>query len=252
MSHDDHGTDETDAGDLGETGDVADTVADDDLRARLHALDPAASLPLADPARVARLLEDAMSDDLDPDLPETRQTGFHDRSRLTWLVTAAALVLIAGVGAFALIDRGDDDVPAAGAGSSESPLDPSSGAGATSSPDTGDTTVLSAPAGVGSGRCAVPSAEVLSRQTVAFDGTVTDISDGLVTLTPTMFYAGEPAAEVQVQAPPQVLRDLILAVDFEVGQRYLVSAVEGEVSVCGYSAPWSPELEQLYVEAFAG
>ncbi len=250
MSHDD-GTDGTDGTD-GFDG-FEDTAADHDLRDRLQALDPAATLPKADPAWVDRLLEDAMSDDLDPDLPETRQTGFHDRSRLTWVVTAAALVLIAGVGVFVLLDRGDDDVPAAGAGSSESPLDPDSGAGsATSSPDTGDTTVLTAAAGVGSGRCAVPSAEVLSRQTVAFDGRVTDISDGLVTLTPTMFYAGEPAAEVQVQAPPQVLRDLILAVDFEVGQRYLVSAVEGEVSVCGYSAPWSPELEQLYVDAFAG
>ena len=228
-----------------------DTVEDRALRDRLLRLDPAAPLPTADPAWVARLLEDAMSDDLDLDVPETRQTGVHDRSRLTWLVTAAAVLLIAGVGGFVLVDRGDDDVPSAGSssgGSGQTGADPDGG----TSPDTGDTTVLSAPAGVGNGRCAVPSADVLARQTLAFDGTVTSMSDGLVTLEPTTFYTGEPTAEVQVQAPEQVLRDLILAVSFEEGQRYLVSAVEGQVSVCGYSAPWSPELEQLYRDAFPG
>ena len=227
-----------------------DTAEDRALRERLHRLDPAAPLPTADPAWVAGLLEDAMSDDLDLDVPETRQTGVHDRSRLTWLVTAAAVLLIAGVGGFVLVDRGDDDVPSAGSsdGSGQAGSDPDGG----TSPDTGETTVLSAPAGVGNGRCAVPSADVLSRQTLAFDGTVTSISAGLVTLEPTTFYAGEATAEVQVQAPQQVLRDLILAVSFEEDQRYLVSAVEGQVSVCGYSAPWSPELEQLYRDAFPG
>ena len=36
---------------------------DDELLARLRAADPAASLPPADPSRVARLLEDTMSHD---------------------------------------------------------------------------------------------------------------------------------------------------------------------------------------------
>ena len=71
-------------------------------RARLRALDPAASLPPADPDWVARLLEDTMSHDVDTPLThESRETGTHDRSPLTWLVAAAAILVIAGVGVFA-------------------------------------------------------------------------------------------------------------------------------------------------------
>ncbi len=210
---------------------------DQDLRKQLRALDPAASLRPADPTGVARLVEDIVSDHLETDLPETRETGVHERSPFTWLVAAAAVLLIAGVGAFFLIDRGTDDVPV---------TDPGEGAG-----EAPTVTTLSAPAGVGVGRCAVPSAEILARQPLAFDGVVGGITDGVVTLTPTMFYAGEPTDLVRVAAPPEVLQELILSVKFEVGQRYLVSAAAGQVSVCGYSGPWSPDLEQLYVEAFA-
>jgi hypothetical protein len=214
---------------------------DDDLQLRdqLRALDPAASLPPADPAWVARLLEDTMSDDLDTHLPETRATGVHERSRLTWLVAAAAVLLIAGVSTFALLQRGtDDDVPAAGP--SGEPADPAT------------VTSLSAPADASSAKCAVPTADIMGQQDLAFDGVVDDISAGMVTLTPTMFYAGEPTDIVRVEAPPEALEGLLLAVQFEVGQRYLVSAAGGQVSVCGYSGAWSPGLEQLFVEAFPG
>jgi hypothetical protein len=214
-------------------------VSDDeqDLREQLRALDPAASLRPADPAGVARLLEDAMSDHHDSEHPETRATGVHERSRLTWLVAAAAVLLIAGVGAFVLIDRGADDVPVADPdGSSDAPT----------------VTTLAAPPGAGAGRCAVPTAAILAQQELAFDGVVEAITDGVVTLTPTMFYAGEPTDVVQVEAPPEALQLLILSVEFEVGQRYLVSANEGQVGVCGFSGPWSPRLEQLFVEAFPG
>ncbi len=215
------------------------TDDDDQLRDQLRALDPAASLPPAEPAWVARLLEDTMSDDLDTDIPETRQTGVHERSRLTWLVAAAAVLLIAGVSAFALIQRAtDDDVPAAGP--SGEPADPTT------------VTSLSVPADAGSAKCAVPSAEILAQQGLAFDGVVDGVTDGMVTLTPTMFYAGEPTDIVRVEAPPEALEGLLLSVQFEVGERYLVSAADGQVSICGYSGAWSPDLEQLFVEAFPG
>lgn len=253
--HDTPTTHDTDEDTHDDTHD--DTDEDLSLRARLGRIDPAAALAPADPAQVARLVTDARTDHLDLDVPETRQTGVHDRSRLTWLVAAAAVLLIAGVGALVLLGGDDDEVPVASPGSADTGTvadgeDSGDDPGSDPTQATGEVTVLSAPAGVGSGRCAVPSAEVLSRQTLAFDGTVTDISDGLVTLEPTTFYAGEPTEEVQLQAPQQVLRELILAVSFEEGERYLVSAVEGEVSVCGYSAPWSPELERLYRDAFPG
>jgi hypothetical protein len=212
--------------------------SDQQLRDQLRALDPAASLPPAEPAWVARLLEDTMSDDLDYDMPETRATGVHERSRLTWLVAAAAVILIAGVSAFVPIERGTDDVPAAGP--SGTPADPTT------------VTSLAVPSDAGTAKCAVPSADILAQQGVAFDGVVDEISDGMVTLTPTMFYAGDPTDIVRVEAPPAALEGLLLSVQFEVGQRYLVSAADGQVSLCGYSGAWTPELEQLYVEAFPG
>ena len=67
--------------------------SDDELLARLRAVDPASSLPAADPDRVARLLEDTMDNDL---LTESRETGARNRGPLTWLVAAAAALIIAG------------------------------------------------------------------------------------------------------------------------------------------------------------
>ena len=91
--------------------DEPDVDDDADLRARLREADPAASLPPADPAGVDRLLEDAMTHD---ELGESRADGTRGRSRLTWLVAAAAAVVIVGVGLFVLT-RGDEqaDRPAA-------------------------------------------------------------------------------------------------------------------------------------------
>ncbi|GAA4673792.1 hypothetical protein [Nocardioides nanhaiensis] len=225
------------------------------LRERLRRLDPAAGLEPTPELTVARLLAQAREDQL-ADLPETRQTGVHDRSRLTWLVAAAALVLIAGVGAVVLLDRDGGSTPAAAPTSDpstdvQSPVPGGSEPEGTGTP-TGRATVLGVPAGVGSARCAVPAAEVLSRQTLAFDAVVSEVQDGLVTLTPSMFFAGEPTTQVEVQAPPEVLQQLLLAVDFQEGERYLVAATGGEVAVCGYTGAWTPDLEQLYLEAFPG
>src|SRR3954447_6635363 len=78
------------------------------LRARLRGADPAASLPPADPTRVARLLEDVMSTEL---TTESRETGTRNRGPLTWLVAAAAVLVIVGVAPFALL-RHDAGPPA--------------------------------------------------------------------------------------------------------------------------------------------
>ncbi|GAA2137089.1 hypothetical protein GCM10009844_03830 [Nocardioides koreensis] len=208
---------------------------DGELRDRLRAADPAASLPPADPSRVARLLEDTMNSSTEDEVltTESRETGTHGRSPLTWLVAAAAIVLIAGVALFGLLrhDSGNDKVPAAGGSPS--------------------VTELQAPGPASyQARCMVPTAETISRQTVAFDGTVTGIAGGLVTLRPTHFYAGEATELVKVEAPTADLRALIQAVEFEDGKRYLVSATDGEVSICGLSAPWSQRLAGLYAQAF--
>ena len=80
---------------------------DPELRDRLRAADPASSLPPADPTRVARLLEDTMNSSTEDDVltTESRETGTHGRSPLTWLVAAAAVVLIAGVALFGFLNH---------------------------------------------------------------------------------------------------------------------------------------------------
>jgi hypothetical protein len=202
-----------------------------ELRDRLRAADPASSLPPADPDGAARLLEDVMSTEL---TTENRETGTRNRGPLTWLVAAAAVLIIAGVGVFAVLNHDDD--PAA----------------PPTAQHAGTVTELSAPAPAAySARCLVPTAETLSGQELAFDGTVTTIADGVVTLQVSHWYAGDPTDLVRVQAPADVLQRLVGAVDFEDGGRYLVSATGGRVTVCGFSAPYSADLAAMYDQAFS-
>ena len=59
-----------------------------------------------------------------------------------------------------------------------------------------------------------------------------------------------PADQVTVDAPPTDMQALMQAADFRAGQRYLVSANDGFVTVCGFTAPYSDDLAALYAEAF--
>lgn len=204
----------------------------DELRDQLRAVDPAASLPPADPAGVARLLEDVMSTEL---TTENRATGTRGRGPLTWLVAAAAVLIIAGVGVFAVLGHDDD----------------------TAAPPTAERTLtvtqLNAPSAAAyAAKCMVPNADVIGQQSVAFEGTVTTVADGMVTLSVDHWYAGGSTDLVRVQAPPADLQQLISAVSFEQGGRYLVSATDGRVTVCGMSAPYSSDLAALYQQAFPG
>ena len=209
----------------------------DELRARLRAADPASSLPRSDPDRVARLLEDTMSQS---DSPESRAAGARQRSPLTWLVAAAAVVIIAGVGVFVMMNRTEDP------GSSVAGSEPTDSASAS------DTTELRAPgAEATSGRCLPPTADLLAQADVAFEGTVEQVDDSLVTLRTTRWYTGEPTDLVTVQGPSEELQQLLVAVDFQDGGRYLVAASDrGQVMVCGFSSDFSPRLQRLYDQAF--
>lgn len=199
---------------------------DPQLRERLRSADPAASLAPADPDRVARLLEATMEDTAH----DTREPN--RRGPLTWLVAAAAVLVIGGVALVATLGDGDTDAPTA---AEEGPR----------------VTTLAAPAAV-DGRCVMPSAEALALQPTAFLGTVEEVADDTVTLSVDDTYAGEEADEVRVEAPSEDLRLLIGAVDFREGEQYLVSATDGTVTVCGFSGPATPRLQSMYDEAFGG
>jgi hypothetical protein len=209
----------------------------DELRDRLRAVDPAASLPRPDPDRVARLLEETMSNTV---TTEPRTDDARHRNPLAWLVAAAAVVIIAGVGAFVLMNGSDD------------PGAPVAGSDPTSSTNKDSVTELRAPgADATAGRCLPVTAAGLEGASVAFDGTVEEIKDGLVTLRATHWYAGDPTDLVTVQAPSEDLQALLVAVDFQDGERYLVAATGDEqLMVCGFSAPFSQRLAGVYEQAF--
>ena len=212
---------------------------EDELRRRLGAIDPAARLTPAPPEELARLLEDAMSN-TDPN-PQHRPEAPRRRSPLVWLAAAAAVAVVAGA-SFAALRSGDDDVqpPSAQAPTSQSPAT-----------DPGSTTALVA-SDPGNAKCMVPNVQVLRGNTLAFDGTVTSIDGDQVTLTPATWFKGTPTETVTVTAPSKQLQELLVAVDFQLDGRYLVTAFQDTVTLCGFSAAYSEDLEKLYQDAYAG
>jgi hypothetical protein len=78
----------------------------------------------------------------------------------------------------------------------------------------------------------------------ALAGTVVSIDDVHVVLDVDHWYAGGDADRVILNASDQNVA--LDGVEFVVGDRYLVSAADEVVMVCGVSGPATPELEQLY------
>jgi hypothetical protein len=103
------------------------------------------------------------------------------------------------------------------------------------------------------GKCAAPNADTLASFDTAFAGTVTSLEEGTATLDVEEWYAGGDGSDaVTVTTPSNSLQDLLMAVDFQEGKSYLVSATDGRVTLCGFTAEQNPELQALYDEAFAG
>lgn len=149
--------------------------------------------------------------------------------RLPLLAAAAVLVVAGVVGAIAL--TGGDD-PA-----SSPPL-------ALSVPDAGGAALSS---------CLAFDPAVLAGMELAFDGTAVAVEPGTVTLEVTRWYQGGTAETVALSVPGG--GDAFVNIDgvaFEQGERYLISASDGTVNFCGFSGPWSPELEAGFQQAFGG
>ena len=123
--------------------------------------------------------------------------------------------------------------------------------------DTGDaattteptTLELTVPAAT-TGRCMPPNVDNLKAQDTAFEGVVTAVADGTATLDVTESLKGADVDTATVAAPSADLQALLIAVDFQQGQTYLVSSLDGEVSVCGLSGPKDDLLAGLYAEAY--
>ena len=203
----------------------SDFDADDETRRLLRAADPARALPSADPARVSALLEETMSQ------PVNEPKG-PARSRLLLIAGAAAAAVVATVVAIGV--TGDGDEP----GNSGDPI---------ALPTTSTTELQAGPAIVA--KCAVPTAEDAASQTLAFEGIVTEIADGTVTLRPTHFYTGEETSRVTIAAPNQAMSEA--PAEFVVGESYIVGANDGRVAICGLTGPADDAaLRSLYEKAF--
>lgn len=204
---------------------MTEPAPDLELLVRLRAADPASSLPTLDGAPVAELLEAAMTE-TPTRTPESRETGTHGRSPLTWLVAAAAVVLIAAAGIFGLAHRDHDSGPVArGSVTRLRYVEPS-------------------------GRCMTPNVGVLRAQTVAFRGTLRSVVDGKATFQVTHWYVGGPTDLAEVTAVPASLHDLTQAAQLETGASYLVAADNGRVLGCGFTGPARGALSNLYAHAF--
>jgi hypothetical protein len=219
--------------------DAADFDGDDRLRALLRGGDPAGSLPPADPAALQNLLGDIMSADLEIRPADPGQAEPRRHTRVTWLVAAAAVAVIAAGGAFAVNGLTGND---AGAPQADHKQTPSAGTSAE-----GQTTVLSV--AEQQGRCAAPDPVILAQYPQAFQGTVTSIEGDTMTMETTDVLQGDVGETVQVTAPQELFNEMINTVNFEVGQSYLVAAYDGEVSMC-YSGSASGELRAPFDKAF--
>ena len=207
---------------------------DDELLRRLEATDPATDLAPLEPGAVTSLVKDVMSTEL---TTETRETGTRQRGRLTWLVAAAAVLVIAVGGVVSVRAlTGDDAAPVSGDPVTSPSAEPA-------------VTRLTVP-DASAGKCMVPTAEVLSGADVAFEGTVTAILGDKVRLARRHWYTGQPTDEVLVTAPSEQMQQVASAVSFQEGGRYLVAAVAGQVFLCGFSAAYDADLAAVYDQAF--
>lgn len=231
----------------------AGTAGDDALRTLLRDADPAGDLPPLDGYRTERLLEDTMSQTTPPPRHAPTEPTTRGLRSAPWVAAAAVVVLTVGGVAWAGTRGGEDSAQAGPATSSPAPSTAPPSAQADEQADEqspgGVTTTLGVDAAP-SARCMVPSAEVLAHQQVAVEATVVEITDSEVRLRAEDWYAGGSTPYVVVDAQDPSLVDLVLGADFTVGERYLVSATDGQVSLCGFSGPATPRLRALYVTAF--
>lgn len=217
---------------------------DEQLRSRLNASDPMLDGVPIDPAdspSARILLEAIMSTELDtPTIPDTsRGTGVgsptthRKRWGLAALATAAVGALaVAGAAVGGVFDGGEPNL-----------ADP---------PVVQEPTVLELSGGdvdPAMMSCLPMDASIIAQSPLAFRGLVDSVEGDTVTLTVDEWYQGGDADVVTITAPLG-MEALIGGIAFEPGQTYLVSAYDGVVSYCGMSGPATPELQQMYDQAF--
>lgn len=224
---------------------------DEQLRSRIAASDPMLDgvpiEPTDDPS-ARTLLETIMSTELDTNTSDTSTTpttsapggnivSFERRKR--WVVAALGAAAVGALAVAGAVVGGAFDVDEPNVA-----VDP---------PAVEDPTVLELSGGDTDPMmmsCLPMDATIISQSPVAFRGIVDTIDGDIVTLTVDEWYQGGDADVVTITAPLG-MEALIGGIAFEPGQPYLVSAYDGVVSYCGMSGSATPELQQMYDDAFA-
>lgn len=199
----------------------------DDLRRRLRAADPVAALE-PDPSRITTLAEATMSTDLDN--TESTTTSGGRRTGLRVLAAAAAVAAVTALGTAGYLALGPDDDQSAAAPT---------------------TMELSLPPGDVMSSCIQYSVDFLADMPVAFSGTVESVEGSTVRLGVDRWYRGGDADVVQLENPSGPMTS-IDGVEFVDGTRYLVTASEGTVNGCGYTAVWTESMAKDFATAFGG
>ncbi|MBI5088239.1 MAG: hypothetical protein HZB15_05105 [Actinobacteria bacterium] len=205
----------------------------DELRQRIAGIDPARDVTI-DPIngdRARTLLENIMSDTLTPnslDADSTTPPVRHRHRRRWWSALAGGAAVAAAAVGIVAVNGGGGTAPVAA-----------------------PPVVLAVPAPDAMAMCMAIDATILGDVDLAFGGTVTEVGDGTVTLEVDRWYeGGGDATTVQLTTPPNFTAALD-GVDFVAGGRFLVTATGGQVNSCGMSGAATPELEQLFEQAFA-
>ena len=200
---------------------------DDDraLRDQLRAADPARALPPASPTWLDHRMEQIMTDQ-----SSTTATGTPEAPRRAfrrWMPVvgvAAGLAIAAAIVAPLVLGGPEPTVEA---------LRPPMGGGLTS------------------GSCLVLEPATVAAQDQAFAATVLQIRGDTVLLEVTERFAGDVADRVEVTQVDAMTSDFS-SVPFEVGQSYLVGAIDGTITGCGVTGADSAELRAVYDAAFTG
>ena len=196
---------------------------DDDraLRDQLRAADPARSLPPASPTWLDHRMEQIMTDHS----PATVTPTAPQRAFRRWMpvVGVAAGLAIAAAIVVPLVVGGPEPTVEA----LQPPMD----------------------GGLASGSCLRLEPATVAAQEQAFAATVLQIQGDTVLLEVTERFAGDVADRVAVTQVDAITSDFS-GVPFEVGQSYLVGAVDGTISGCGVTGADSAELRAVYDAAF--
>jgi hypothetical protein len=208
------------------------TDPQDEAELRLRAADPAGPSRALPPPRVERaeLLEGIMSTTTEP----VAQAPSSKSSRPRWLLAAAAVIMIAAAGTTIALTVGND--------SGHHP----------SAAKTVKTLKLPSVRPGGTASCIRFTIGILRDKQVAFDGTAIEVTDNDVLLTVNHWYKGGNADEVRLENNPSPGIALEGGVEFKTGHRYLVTATNGTVNICGYTAEWSADLANSFRQAFGG